>query len=224
MADESGESPFSGIVSSTTTASSLLLDEAAKQALGIGGGLFTIRIRTTEKPPDDHAIYSFVGRVASEWARLEHFLDAIIWDLAELEHAAGACITAQMIGATPRYRTIIAQLTLRTKADERWNKYIGKINGLMNSTYDPQDRRNRIVHDPWYVTFERGPGLLSRMLSEKPAQFKSMPQKTLQFGIVEIDVTEIEKTSTDIKKLSERAEQLLTEISAQLRASPKRRP
>ena len=31
--------------------------------------------------PDAHPFYALIGRVAAEWARLEHNLDLIIWDL-----------------------------------------------------------------------------------------------------------------------------------------------
>ena len=39
--------------------------------------------------PDNHPAYSLIGRVAAEWARLEHILDTIIWELAGLEPAFG---------------------------------------------------------------------------------------------------------------------------------------
>jgi hypothetical protein len=53
-------------------------------------------------PPDDHPVYTLIGKVASKWSHLEHTLDLIIWDLAGIEPEKGACITAQMMGAANR--------------------------------------------------------------------------------------------------------------------------
>jgi hypothetical protein len=39
-------------------------------------------VRTFSKPPNDHPLYATVGRVAAEWAELEHGLDQIIWRLS----------------------------------------------------------------------------------------------------------------------------------------------
>jgi len=41
---------------------------------------------------------------------LKHALDLIVWDLSSVAPERGACITAQMLGATNRYKTIIATL------------------------------------------------------------------------------------------------------------------
>jgi len=218
MADEEKPKPtltISTIASSTTTTTDLLVKQATQYALGL---VPFITIRKSERPLPEHPIYSFVGQVASEWAHLEHILDLIIWDLAGVVHAEGACITAQLMGVRPRYLTLIAQLTLRSKTQPQFSRFITKVNALMGSSYDPGDRRNRIVHDPWYVTFEDGPGLLTKPLSEQPAQFKSMPSKNLTFGIEEVDLEEIKKTLADIKSLAANAENLKNEISVEIKA------
>ena len=41
--------------------------------------------RSYEQPPDDHPIYSYVGRVCVEWARVEHALDKLIWKSRPLD-------------------------------------------------------------------------------------------------------------------------------------------
>jgi len=68
------------------------------------------KVWTPTPLPPDHHVYTLVGRVASEWSRFEHTLDLIICDLANIEPEKGACITAQIMGATPRFRVIITQL------------------------------------------------------------------------------------------------------------------
>jgi hypothetical protein len=208
-------------VSSTGTAMTLYLEEAAKQALGIRPPVIW---RQAGRARDDHQIYSFVGRVASEWAHLEHTLDLIIWELAGIDQQDGACITAQMMGAIPRYRTILTQLRHKVRVNSDLDKFLSKINKLQGDTHDPQEERNRIVHDPWYVTFEWGANLTGRFGPETPAQFKSMPHKSPRFGIVDADMEKIEKTLEQIKQLASRADAIRQEISAALEAWREKRP
>jgi hypothetical protein len=73
-----------------------------------------------EVAPDNHPIYTLVGRAASAWAHLEHTLDLIIWDLIGLDPKRIACVTAQIIGATNRYRAIESLLSHR--ADRKLDK------------------------------------------------------------------------------------------------------
>jgi len=40
-----------------------------------------------------------VGKIATVWAGLEFSINQAIWELCNVEAAAGACITAQLIGA-----------------------------------------------------------------------------------------------------------------------------
>jgi hypothetical protein len=92
MADEE-RSGFVTIVSSTSTASTHM----------------PVLQWKVEPLPSDHRVYTLIGNVASEWSHLEHTLDLIIWDLAHIDAEKGACVTAQIIGATPRFRAIITR-------------------------------------------------------------------------------------------------------------------
>jgi hypothetical protein len=51
----------------------------------------------------------------------------------------------------PTARTIIAQLTLKASNDPRYEPFIKQTKHLMNHTHNPQNERNRIVHDPLCV-------------------------------------------------------------------------
>lgn len=153
-------------------------------------------------PPPDHGIYQLIGRVASGWSRLEHALDRIIWTLAETLYPDGACITSQLMGATARYKVIIAQLNLRATQDARFGIFLPKIHKLMQSSYNPQEKRNRIIHDAWYLDAEE----------EAPGQFRSWPHKDPQFGVRTVDLDDIETTISDAASLSETAEGLFDEI------------
>lgn len=165
-------------------------------------------------PPDDHPIYQLVGRVTIAWGHYEHELDRIISTLSGVNSARIACLTAQMMGAGPRLTSIIAQLNLRKMIEPEFEKYEAKIKALMNTTFNIQEHRNRVVHDAWYIDTNR----------DKPGQFRRWPRAKLEFGITPVDKAEIEKTVADIKtKLVARAKELFTEINADVAASLKRR-
>lgn len=102
-------------------------------------------------------------------------MDLFIWQLSGIDNPFGACITAQIMGATPRFNTLIA-LATKKKISE---SLIEEIRDLMRKTYDVQEDRNRLVHDPWYIETRSG----------RPGQFKSVPRKGLQFGFEDIDET-----------------------------------
>ena len=144
-----------------------------------------------KSPSDNHPIYSLVGRVAAEWALYEHNLDKIIWSLAGLNSVQGACITAQMMGAMPRLNAIKAQLTLRAALDPAFAKHLTRVNKLTGHTRDPQEDRNRIIHDVW----------LSDDASQATAQFRAWPRNQLEYGIRDVDITKINNTLTAIGKL-----------------------
>jgi hypothetical protein len=167
-------------------------------------------------PPPDHDIYKLIGRVAAGWSNLEHELDRIIWRLLPAVSPEAGCVTSQLMGATPRYRTIIAQLTHkhRQTSDPGFEKLISRTNSLMQETYQPQEQRNRIIHDAWYLD----------PLRDGAAQFRSWPAKDLRFGINPVDMTAIETTLTKIDGLQRKAKNLFSEIEVAISASQKRQP
>jgi hypothetical protein len=161
-----------------------------------------------EIAPPEHPIYGVVGRVASGWAHLEHALDLIIWDLAGAPPEKVACITAQINGATPRYRAVV--LLLRQRNHNNLNKLSEKAKELMQKTFDPTEKRNRIVHDPWYVITDQ----------KLTAQFKAMPSKDSRFGIYQVDAEEIESVIEVARKLTDQVHNLRSEIQAVLSTLP----
>jgi hypothetical protein len=166
------------------------------------------------RPADDHPVYALVGRVAAEWSHLEHELDRVIWALLKVVSPEAACVTSQLMGATPRYKTIIAQLTLRKASEPNFEKFISRVNALMQSTFDPQEKRNRIVHDAWYYDTKR----------DQTAQFKAWPTKDLRFGINPVDLEDIESALASIKKLTERIAVLSRDIFAEIAALKEKPP
>lgn len=94
-------------------------------------------------------------------------------------------------------------------SENQFEKYVPRVEKLMTLTYAPQDQRNRIIHDPWLVD----------TTTDTPAQFRSWPHKSPQYGIRDVDVDNIKKTVSAVKALTEKAESLFTEINADVAAS-----
>ncbi len=98
---------------------------------------------------DEHLkeFYPGIGRIASVWAMLEFRMDQLIWDLAKIEQIFGACITTQLNGPSPRLRTIKALIELHGAYDD----LITKVNKYGSKIVETQEKRNRTIHDPWFV-------------------------------------------------------------------------
>jgi hypothetical protein len=168
-------------------------------------------VKAPEKPADDHQIYSLVGRVASEWSHVERRLDVIIWNLAGVDHEKGACITAQMLGAYNRCKAIIALLKLlQQKTGKDLSKLINLATDLSNTQNGPNEKRNRIVHDPW----------LSRQTDTATvAQFKAMAHKDWKYGVYPVDLVTVEDALVSIGQFDERVKKFQGDIFALLKSS-----
>lgn len=136
--------------------------------------------------PADHPIHNLVGRVASNWAHIEHLLDIIIWEMLGAADPIGACITAQIMGAANRLEAIRALCKLKGIEGES----ISQINKIAGQIHIPQTRRNRIVHDPWYIG----------ATTDDTAQFKAMPRDVHQYGIKPVGEAYIIETLEMIEK------------------------
>jgi len=158
------------------------------------------------RPSDDHPVFHYIGRVAAEWSRLEHALDRIIWVLAGVISSKGACITSQQLGAAARYRVIQGQLRLRILKEPDFAEHLERVEDLMRHSYEPQEKRNRIIHDTWYAD----------SVENAPGQFRSWPHKNPQFGIRSVDYIDIEQTIFAARSLAEKVEALYEDINRRL--------
>ena len=156
--------------------------------------------------PADHPFYASVGRVASEWAHLEHTLDLIIWELTGLHPKYAACITSYIMGVGSRCKAIIA-LSL-AKGLEPPTFEPKAFRSLMNDSYAVADMRARIVHDPWYAEYN----------SQVPSQFRAMAYSDRRYGLHDVTDAEIDDTIDKIRKLNERAMALRTSVATALAA------
>jgi len=137
-------------------------------------------------PPADHPVYSAVGRISAKWARIEDILDLCIGALADIQGPVTSCITAQMMGHTPRCLTI--------KALAHWRELpeIEKdVERLRNELHEVSELRNRAIHDIFVV--QKSDGALA--INHK------MSKKELLYGIKTINVSDLE---TIIKQIDAR--------------------
>lgn len=148
-------------------------------------------------------ILGYIGEVAYEWAHLEHILDTIIWKMAGVEPPKGACLTAQVMGAAPRYRAIISLAKLLGLPE----RVVKRTNKLMGETYDVSEQRNRIVHNPWYFTDVI-----------RWAQFRSMPFKKPTYGFEDINLKKVSEIIQRVKDCAEKSMKLREEIFGTLSA------
>jgi hypothetical protein len=157
-------------------------------------------------PPGD-PIYAKIGLAAARWSYMEHLFDQLIWNLAEVTPILGASITAQIMGLNPRLDTLKALLT----AKKMHHKLISKVETFKQRSADAQERRNRIIHDPW----------LQEVASKEIGQFKTMPRKDLRYGIQPVTEAYVDETLAKIQERREDATNLTGLIWHAMKALPK---
>lgn len=173
-----------------------------------GASAFTMH---TQLPPD-HPFYALVGRVASEWAQLEHILDSVIYILVNSGRKAAlpanilACVTSQLMGVGPRCKAILL-LAQHRGLGER--EILKPFRSLLNKSYKPADDRARFVHDPWFI----------EVSSKVPAQFRAMPYSDPTYGYKEVSEDDANRVIDKIRELQDRALKLKDSVTNALRAS-----
>ncbi len=111
---------------------------------------FPPTVRVHGKPPENHPLYTLVGRFVIEFAHLEHSIDVIIWDVIGGGQADAALKTRDLVGATKRI-DILIDLACKRGTDAA---VISDLSALKLAISPLQTKRNRIVHDPWYSRSE----------------------------------------------------------------------
>jgi hypothetical protein len=163
--------------------------------------------------PDDAQVEAFldehlkefhpeIGRIASVWAMLEFRVDQLIWHLVGLEQTLGACLTTQLNGATPRLRALKSIMEFRGSSPE----LITKLNKFSGDIIEPQEARNRAVHDPWFVSTElKTVSQVRKATIKNKIVYESMP----------IELAELKTVYQESKKILIRFNQLRDEILAE---------
>jgi hypothetical protein len=186
------------------------IHEATGALVGQGASvsLGKVTVQTFQPLPDDHPAYGLIGLITSECARIEHFLDATIFEFAGLQSQArmGACITGQMIGMYPRYQAL-HQLALEAGAPAAIQKEIGRLEQTSNSV---ATRRNRAVHDAW----------MEEATTKEIAQFRTKTKKEPAYGPDIISLDTLKDDLAFIRQHLERVMKLRSDVWELYRQKP----
>jgi hypothetical protein len=97
------------------------------------------------------SLTSRIGLVAAGWARFEYLANKLIWRLANVDIAVGACITAQILSPSNRLKALVALVHLRGGSEE----LLKDLRAFAKRAEGIARQRNRMVHDPWIVEGEK---------------------------------------------------------------------
>lgn len=157
------------------------------------------------KYADMTAYYTATGRIAVNWAFLEAYVNRFIWELMDVEQFVGACLTAQIIAPSNRFRALIALVKYRGGSE----RHVSKLNKLAARVDTLSRQRNRFVHDPAVADLE---GNFFRL--------EITADKSLTFGAQPIDLAKLKIFADEIKGTAQRFWDLAEEIRLELPASP----
>lgn len=107
--------------------------------------MVTLPGETSKKTRNISDAREIIGKAASDWATLEFLMNNLIWTLADVPPAYGACLTAQIYSIDGRIKALLSLLELR-KADKT---SMGRVKKFADAVRGPAEKRNRLVHDPW---------------------------------------------------------------------------
>ncbi len=160
----------------------------------------SLKIRRMTEVPEQHPVHSLIGRIAAIWAEVEHRLDRIIWEVAKLEYFVGPCLTGQIMGSFGKITTIHALCLARKPVNEDALK---QIKTLTQKLRGAQDRRNRILHDPWFIITE----VTTEGHPQVTSQYKSMARGENLVGFHPVDEAYLLETiATFNRRLADIAE------------------
>lgn len=128
-----------------------------------------------------------IARAASVWARLEYDVSIVIWALADVRPALGACMTAQIYTLQGRLAALLSLAKLR----EVDHSILKQINRFADDVRGGQEIRNRIIHDLW---------LNDSVHPEQMAQLQITAAKKLEFAIDPVRFSEL---TADLEKLED---------------------
>lgn len=102
------------------------------------------------RPPSDQDFdhHQAVGVIAAFWAELERNIEEAVWRLADIQPAAGLCLTGPMLSAHVKLTSLTALFQLHELPD----KHIKALKEFKNKLSGTSDKRNRAVHDPWHYS------------------------------------------------------------------------
>lgn len=146
-----------------------------------------------------NSILQQIGQISVGWAAFEHVLDRVIWHLSGLPpRTAADTITKSLVGHGRRFKEIRC----------RWNALASSKASLLAwdkleiAATPVSHRRNRVIHDAWFLEKD----------SKTPAQWRGMPKHDPQFGMIAIAPSDLDRLIDDIEDLKVQASHLLGQL------------
>jgi hypothetical protein len=97
--------------------------------------------------------YSAIGQVAALWSYFEAVVASWMITFANVEVEIGICFTAQILGSRGRIDGFIA-LVRHLGVEEKWGQI---LDTFAKKVQRLSEKRNRAVHDVWYLTEPASP-------------------------------------------------------------------
>lgn len=85
-----------------------------------------------------------IGRIATTWAKFEHWIDQAIWLLAGVDPRKGACVTTQINSIHGKFRALIGLMVEANRSEGA----IKVANQIASEAGDVVQIRNRFAHGP----------------------------------------------------------------------------
>jgi hypothetical protein len=85
-----------------------------------------------------------IGRIATTWAKFEHWIDQAIWLLAGVDPRKGACVTTQINSIHGKFRALIGLMVEAKRPEDA----IKVANKLSSKAGEVVQIRNRFAHGP----------------------------------------------------------------------------
>ena len=156
--------------------------------------------------PDEYLMA--VGRIANAWAHLEFAVDRATWQLADVPHMVGACMTAQMFSMPTKMKALISLAELRGLSADTLSA-LRKFNSAKLAPL--QEARNRHVHDTRLVHQSSG----------EVARLQITAKNELVFGFQHEPIAEMHKVRKRIEGLIEEFHVMRDKLFAEFAALPK---
>ena len=163
-----------------------------QQGVSAKGEAGSLQARIHQPLPAGHEQYAVIGQVAAGWSMVEHILDLIIWDAARMPQTLGACVTSEVRSTYSKCNVILALCHSRGFPQE----LVAEIKRFKEKCQGTGEKRNRIVHDPWYL--EKG--------TQNTAQFQSTNTPKRKYGMKDVEKAFVDGVLAEIAERSSEAQ------------------
>jgi len=145
-----------------------------------------------------------IGLIVTEWSWVEHSIELIIWELAQIDPDKGRSITTHIQSETRLH--ILSSLTDSLIHDHNIKKQISQ---LADKVRKLRGERNNITHALWLKM--RPQGLISKLM-KLPQKGRFVPSTVKITAKGKVEFTTKPFTAAEIRDVAQRMSDLLDEI------------